>query len=65
MLKHFLQKVEGSDMNQTLLFETLCRDFPSIKRGTVKQTLKTCASRDREKKRWVVNSEYRLHISQG
>lgn len=64
ILKDFLSKVEGSDMNQTLLFETLCRDFPSVKRGVVKQTLKKCASRDREKKRWVVNQEYRIHVTQ-
>ncbi|KAK9238257.1 chromatin assembly factor 1 subunit A-domain-containing protein [Lipomyces kononenkoae] len=59
-LKDILVKIQGSDMTQLMLIETLKKEFKSISKENIRLTVKEVAKRvgDREAdKRWIIDSE--------
>lgn len=58
----FLQKVHGSDMNKILLVEMLKKDFPSVSKEAIRNTITLYARRMGDKetdKRWAINDDAR------
>ncbi|KAK9370930.1 chromatin assembly factor 1 subunit A-domain-containing protein [Lipomyces kononenkoae] len=59
-LKEILLKIQGSDMTQLMLIETLKKEFKSISKENIRLTVKEVAKRvgDREAdKRWIIDSD--------
>ncbi|KAK9496019.1 chromatin assembly factor 1 subunit A-domain-containing protein [Lipomyces doorenjongii] len=59
-LKEILLKIQGSDMTQLMLIETLKKEFKTISKENIRLTVKEVAKRvgDREAdKRWIIDSD--------
>lgn len=59
-MKSFLLTIQGAEVNQTFLVETLKIDFPQYSKEAIRATLKEVASRVGEKepnKRWTVDQK--------
>ncbi|KAK9457871.1 chromatin assembly factor 1 subunit A-domain-containing protein [Dipodascopsis uninucleata] len=58
-LKAILLKIQGSDLNQLMLIETLKKEFKSISKENIRLTIKEVAKRvgnKEEDKRWIIDS---------
>lgn len=60
LIKAVLDKVQGSDMNQILLIEVLKKEFPTVSKEAIRNTIKLYAKRVGDKetdKRWEINQD--------
>jgi chromatin assembly factor 1 subunit A len=60
LMAQFLEKVHGSDMNQILLIEVLKKEFPTVSKEAIRNTIKLYAKRVGDKetdKRWAINED--------
>lgn len=64
-MKSFITKIQGTDMNQIMLVETLKREFPQYSKETIRNTIRQIAHRVGEKepnKVWKINQDvWELH----
>lgn len=64
-MKSFITKIQGTDMNQIMLVETLKREFPQYSKETIRNTIRQVAHRVGEKepnKVWKINQDvWELH----